>query len=259
MASHQKKSSNPKKTTKSKKRRYPFRVGHWLPQNPEVLKKWLDDIIKLVEAEVLPLDPIIQEFKSAVEKSPTLHMQYSQMFTDVPYKRTPTKKPQVQNYDQMFRLVNYIMLKWAPQYNEYGLVGFPINAILDWSMGTTYGYAAFLDEEANGHWKKVLDKWGEFLISERSRYVLVSDKPWGWFAEAAMAAMPNFAKEFVCDPKAEHHGFKSWDDFFIRLFRDGVRPIAEGDNVIANACESHPYDLQYNVKLTDKFWLKEQK
>ena len=257
--SYQKKASNPKKPTKSRKRRYPFRVGHWLPQNLEVQKEWLDDIIKKADAEVLPLDPIIQEFKSAVEKSPTLHMQYSQMFTDVTHSQSPTEKPQVQNYDQMFRLVNFIMLKWAPQYSEYGLVGFPINAILNWSMGTTYGYAAFLDEEANGHWKKVLDKWGEFLISERSRYVLVSDQPWGWFADAAMAAMPNFAKDFVCDPTAEHYGFKSWDDFFIRLFRDGVRPIAQGDNVIANSCESHPYDLQYNVQLTDEFWLKEQK
>ena len=108
-----------------------------MPQNPEVEKECLDDIIKKAEAEVLPLDPIIQEFKSAVEKNPKLHMQYSQMFTDVTHSQTPTEKPQVENYDQMFVLINYIMLKWAPQYNEYGLVGFPINAILNWSMGTT--------------------------------------------------------------------------------------------------------------------------
>lgn len=125
-------------------------------------------------------------------------------------------------------------------------------------MGTTNGYAAFLNEEANQHWKKVLVEWGNFLKSERSRFVLV-DKPWGWFGKGAMDAMPNFAKEFICDPTQEHYGFTSWDDFFIRKFREGVRPIAEGDNVIANACESHPYDLQSNVQPVDEFWIKEQK
>ena len=185
-------------------------------------------------------------------------MQYTQMFTEVTHSQTPTELPQVKTYDQMFLLVNYIMTRWAPRYNKYGLVGFPINVILNWSMGTTNGYAAFLNEKANAHWKKVLDQWGEFLKSEQSRYVLV-DKPWGWFGESASAAMPNFVEEFECDPTAEYYGFKSWDDFFIRKFRDGVRPIAEGDDVIANACESLPYDLQENVQITDEFWIKEQK
>ena len=230
-----------------------------MPKDLQATKQWLDKLIVEVDACKLELHPIIKEFKETVEKNATLHMQYTQMFTEVTQSQTPTEKPQVKNYDEMFCLVNYIMTTWAPQFNEYGLVGFPINAILNWSMGTTNGYAAFLNEEANSHWKKVLDRWGSFLKSERSRYVLVSDKPWGWFGEAAMAAMPNFAKEFVCDPNAEHYGFTSWDDFFVRKFRDGVRPIATGDNVIANACESVPYDLQEGVQLTDEFWIKEQK
>ena len=229
-----------------------------MPEHLKDIKKWLDDIIKEVDAlPIFELHPIIKEFQDTVEKNATLYMQYSQMFTEVTESQTPTEKPQVQSYKQMFRLVNFIMTKWAPYYNEYGLVGFPINAILNWSMGTTNGYAAFLNEEANAHWKKVLDQWGEFLKSERSRYVLV-DKPWGWFGDGAMTAMPNFVEEFECDPGQEHHGFKSWDDFFIRKFRRGIRPIAEGRQIIANACESMPFDLQYYVKPTDEFWIKEQ-
>ena len=244
---------------KSRKRRYPFRIGHWLPKDQKFIKKWLDDLIAEVAAQPrVELHPIIQEFKDTVDNDATLHMQYTQMFTEVTHSQTPTELPQVKTYDQMFLLVNYIMTRWAPRYNEYGLVGFPINVILNWSMGTTNGYAAFLNEKANAHWKKVLDQWGEFLKSKQSCYVLV-DKPWGWFGEGASAAMPNFVEEFECDPNAEHYGFKSWDDFFIRKFRDGVRPIAQGDNVIANACESLPYDLQENVQITDEFWIKEQK
>lgn len=32
----------------------------------------------------------------------------------------------------------------------------------------------------------------------------------------------------------------------------------EDDNVIANACESKPYNYQYDIKLRDKFWIKGQ-
>jgi phosphatidylserine decarboxylase len=65
---------------------------------------------------------------------------------------------------------------------------------------------------------------------------------------------------FICDPNKENHGFTSWDDFFTRLFRDGIRPVAspENDDVIANACESKPYRVAHDVKRSDDFWVKGQ-
>lgn len=265
------------------KRRYPSRIGNWLPNDPAYVKKWLDDLIEEVQKKYSEktksnvkldanfvvqrdwIDPLIREFKEFVDRDPTLHMQYTQMFTEVTESQTPTDLPQVKSYQVMFLLVNFIMTSWTPRYNEYGLVGFPINVILNWSMGTVNGYAAFLNKEANEYWMKVLNKWGEFLKSPESSYVLV-DKPWGWFNEKAKAAMTandaplKFEEVFVCDPNAPHYGYKSWDDFFIRKFRDGVRPIASpnDNNVIANACESAPYDLQYDVQYRDEFWVKEQ-
>ena len=70
--------------------------------------------------------------------------------------------------------------------------------------------------------------------------------------------MPGFAENFVCEPDKPFHGFASWDDFFTRLFREGRRPVADPDNdaVIANACESAPYQLARDVKLRDTFWIK---
>src|SRR5262249_34999330 len=61
-------------------------------------------------------------------------------------------------------------------------------------------------------------------------------------------------------PTAKHHGYKSWDDFFTRRFKDGIRPVAEPDNtrVIANACESTPFKLARDVKKRDRFWVKGQ-
>ena len=72
--------------------------------------------------------------------------------------------------------------------------------------------------------------------------------------------MPDFVKQFKCDPTQPHWGFESWDAFFIREFREGVRPIASphDNRVIVNTCESAPYRVAHNVKATDTFWLKSQ-
>jgi len=61
---------------------------------------------------------------------------------------------------------------------------------------------------------------------------------------------PQVKTDFVCDPARPHYGFTSWDDFFTRRFRAGVRPVASpaDPDVIANACESAPYRVSRNVK-----------
>ena len=79
-------------------------------------------------------------------------------------------------------------------------------------------------------------------------------------ANAPYETSYSFADFYDCDQEAKHYGFKSWDDFFTRELRDGVRPIAspEDDSVIANACESKVFNVARNVKLRDKFWIKGQ-
>lgn len=49
-------------------------------------------------------------------------------------------------------------------------------------------------------------------------------------------------------------------DFFTRRFRGQVRPVAypEDDTVITSACEATPSNLQRNVKLRDRFFIKDQ-
>ena len=105
-----------------------------------------------------------------------------------------------------------------------------------------------------------MDEWRTFLRSPDSAYVLNDDPKNGWFGADAHKAMPTFVEDFVCDPKLPHYGFKLWDDFFIRQFREGVRPVAEPDNdaVVVSACESAPFAIAHNVQMLDKFWIKAQ-
>ncbi len=241
----------------------PYRVGEWLTSDQAFLDQWLDGIIQRTHAEEKALHPVIADFQDLIENDPEIFMLFNQMFEQVPkkapYNKDPTGKAQVRSYRQMLRLLNTIMTH-APEFNQSGLVGCPINTIFDWSMGTAAGMAAFLNGRVNLALKAVLNVWGRFLSSSESRYVLSQDPRRGWLGEDALKAMPNFEKDFRCDPSQKYHGFKSWDDFFTREFRPGVRPVVlqDDDGVIVNACESAPYRIARHVKQHDRFWIKSQ-
>ncbi len=241
----------------------PYRVGQWLASDQQVLDQWIAGLIRETEAADRSLLPVIQEFKELIEDDAEIYMLFNEMFRQVPrkppYLNDPTGKPQIRDYHHMLQLLNRIMTT-APEFNKTGLVGFPINAILDWPMGTQAGASAFLNKKVNRQLKKILEHWAVFLGSPDSTYVLSDDPESGWFGRDAQAAMPTFVEDFECDPEEPHHGFVSWDDFFTRQFREGRRPVAAPDdeNVIANSCESAPYRIAKNVKLRDRFWIKAQ-
>lgn len=242
------------------------RVGGWLPPHHEALQNWLRKTVKLAEADPRPLHPVLEEFKALIEGDTALFMLFHQMFEQVPtkppYNNDPSGTKQVRSYQHMLDLLN-VIIRSAPEWNEaaysVGFVGSPINAILDWPMGTPSGYAAFLNEKVNAQLYKVLGQWAKYLNSADSVNVLDTDSN-GWFGQAAAQAMPSFAETFICDPTAPFHGFKSWDDFFTRELRPGVRPVAcpDDDGVIVNGCEAAPYRIATNVSKSARFWVKAQ-
>lgn len=135
-------------------------------------------------------------------------------------------------------------------------------------MGTAAGISVFLRPEVNERIKAMLDEYGKYLSSPDSCTVLDSTN---WFSDQALSAMGDvasqsgttisFADAYECIPEdpAGHYGYTSWDDFFIRKFKPGVREVyTEDPNTIVNCCESTPFALQTNVHMRDKFWLKSQ-
>ena len=272
----------------------PYRVGQWIPSDQKVLDKWLANLITEVKSkskdklallmalhppaedeetargenqltvaegteEDLGLHPPVQELLKAITSDPELNMFFHQMFWQQ-NNSDSSKGTRIPCWQLMIILINHIMTT-APEYNETGLVGFPINVILNWPMATTAGFAAFLNDKVNTLFKSILNYWGKFLSSSASCYVLNEDPRHGWFGEDAMQAMPNFDQEFKCKPNEKHYGFTSWDDFFTREFRDGIRPVEspDDDSIVANACESAPYQISTAVKHRDFFWIKHQR
>lgn len=234
------------------------RLGGWLPWDPEQLNVWLAKTIADAERTPKPIHPVIAEFRNLIESDPVLTMNFTLMFQQQPLFPPPPGSGDVKiaNYEQMLVVINHV-LGTAPEFNETGMVGFPINAILDYPMITPAGLATFTMPQVNEMFAKVLHVWTEFLDSPESRYIL-NDGPGGWFSPAAREQI--HLEEFQLDPDAPYLGFTSWNDFFIREFKPGLRPVAapDDDSIIVSACESAPFAIQTGVQEQDTFWLKGQ-
>ncbi|KAL2878228.1 hypothetical protein SGCOL_006479 [Colletotrichum sp. CLE4] len=253
------------------------------------------------------LNPSLANLRNIVQTDPSLTALADTMFIQAAAlrPRDPTEQPAIQTFRQFLQVVNVIM-RCGPQFfdipgNEdaMGFVAAPINALLNWPMGTAAGYEFFRRREVNEAMGSVLSAWGKFLASRASRGCLrgwVSASGQVVMAERANAAVREgeagerlgFQELFVC-PDAEDTetlGFESWDAFFVRQFRERVRPVEfpddedDGDeklsgvsgstsntfgievddntSVIVNACESAPLQVVSNVALRADVTLKGQ-
>jgi len=232
------------------------RRAGWLPEAQNDLESWLSGHRQRVQAkgEHVRLHPAVTEFQELIDSDPVVRMYVHRMVAEVPHTK-PYRRNHLESVEHMLRLINAI-LTFAPEFGENAVIT-PLCAIFDWAMGTPAGFAAFRDPRINAVLQKILTAWCEFLDSADSLYVL-NDSPSGWKCAAARRAIG--IEQFEHDPQDEHWGFRSWNDFFTRRFKDGARPLAspDDDNVIVNACESTPYRLATGVKGQDRFWIKSQ-
>ena len=195
-------------------RRHTARVGRWLPLEPKHLNDWLTKTIDAAEQKKAHFHPVIEEFRRMIENDPEMYMYFTQMFEQQPHFGPPAGSGDIKlkNYQQMLVIINHILTS-APEFNTTGMVGCPINAILDFPMITRAGLAAFLSPKVNAMLKKVLKVWTKYLDSPASRSVLNASEN-GWLSPTALKALQ--MDDFIHDSKAPYFGFKSWNDFLIR-------------------------------------------
>jgi phosphatidylserine decarboxylase len=234
------------------------RRAGWLPAEQDDLEAWLAGHRERVESrgEQVVLHPVMSEFQELIDSDPVVRMYMNQMIAQVPSTKHYSKR-HLESVAQMLRLVNEV-LTMAPEFGPEGaMVATPLAAILDWTMGTPAGFAAFRDPRVNEMLRKILTVWCEFLSSGDSLYVL-NESPSGW--KSAEAQRTVGMEQYEHDPEDEHWGFSSWNDFFTRRFKDGERLVAspDDDKVIVSACESRPYGLSTDVQRQDRFWIKSQ-
>jgi phosphatidylserine decarboxylase len=143
------------------------RRGRWLPHQ-DALEDWLDGLTEDVgsQGKGVTFHPVVEEFRGLIEGDPIVRMYFTQMIEQVPHTKEYRKR-HLESTDQMLRLINEVIRR-APEYNDTGLEGVPLNAVLDWCMGTPAGFAAFRHEPINAMFGKILKAWCEFLSSPAS-------------------------------------------------------------------------------------------
>ncbi|KAL8803037.1 MAG: hypothetical protein Q9182_003407 [Xanthomendoza sp. 2 TL-2023] len=209
------------------------------------------------------LSPAVRELQMVIEHDHLLNDLFIRMFQEVPtippFDVDPGGHQQMRDYISFLRYLDNVVVR-SPQFSTTILFGFPINVVLAWPMATPSGIAALLNEKVNVKIRAILNEWAILLRSPQSAYVLNDDPERGWLGSKALALMPDFATDYICNPTEPHYGFKSWDAFFTRRFREGARPVEfpNDDNVIVHACESTPYRLASGVQAHDRFWMKDQ-
>jgi phosphatidylserine decarboxylase len=232
------------------------RAAGWLPQQDD-LEKWLEALRERAEAHAdRPLHPALVEFRALIDADPVVRMYVHQMIEQEPGGSRAYSQRHIDDVPQLLALMNEV-LHSAPEFDEQAMVMTPLNAVLDWTMGTPAGFAAYRDRRINDALRRILRSWCEFLDGPDSRYVL-NDSAHGWKSAAAQRAVG--MEQFEYDPADEYWGFRSWNDFFTRRFKQGQRPVAapEDDSVVVSACEATPYALATDVQRHDRFWIKNQ-
>ncbi|KAJ0160665.1 Phosphatidylserine decarboxylase proenzyme 3 [Colletotrichum tanaceti] len=259
----------------------------WMLHDCKAIQIWVAQKAREAEDQKLDnkLDPSLANFQRVVCDDPTLSRLADNMFTEASarYPLDPEEQPAIQSFQQFLQVVNVIMQSGPEFYdkpgsdNAMGFVGFPINALLDWPMGTKSGHEFFRRRDVNEALKDVLNTWAKFLGTTASKPCLrgwLSPLGRGMLADQANAGRAerySFQQLFVCPDAGDEKylGFGSWDAFFTRRFRDGVRHVENPDGhshgadagnalVVTNACESAPLRVVADVKLRDNFALKGQ-
>ncbi|KAG7002155.1 oligopeptide transporter 5 [Physcia stellaris] len=217
------------------------------PREDEDYETWLDTVEARAETRPERFHPVVKELQALIDNSTRVRQLAQGMYDEVASRPPPgdQKVPyrtDIEDHNGMLRVLNCFLtvpILWSSYRYLIGWTSCPILSIFWRPLHTTCGFAFFQDPECWFSPEALAHLISKANISAERQYQLFEDI-------------------YVCDPSRPRYGFRSWDHFFSRHFRDGVRPIAspEDDNVIVQACESTPRTVQHNVQYSAKFWTK---
>lgn len=263
----------------------------WMPPDKHQIPLWLEKVIDYVEENPSGFDHRVTALRYQIERSPVFLKLFYQMFNQTPihatYYKNPADRYQIRSYHQMLHILNHVTSNAPPwelsTRGEKGLMGYPFYAVFSWPMRTAAGIEALLDRKIDRHLKELADLWAKTLCSPESVSVL-NTGPNGWLCPEALTTMADVANTgspkcpfllafdeiYICDKTKPHYGFTSWDDFYTRKFREGIRPIDAPDDappsqsipdpqaVIVNPCEARTGIIARNVRESDQLWIVER-
>ena len=206
---------------------------------------------------------VITEFREMLKKNPMERMYLNLMIEQQPVGKLYNLRRLKSEDDLMKKLQK--VLTTSPIHNpKFPHDRTPLSAIIIWTMGTPSGRVFYRMEKVNKIFKKIMDVWVKFLDSPKSCYVL-NDRPLGWFSKDAERAFYKRGggltiKDYQHNPNKKYLGFTSWNNFFSRKLKPGVRPIykPKDTKTIVSGFDCHIYKIGHNINAYDKFWIKSQ-
>ncbi|KAI6034810.1 phosphatidylserine decarboxylase-like protein [Pisolithus marmoratus] len=217
---------------------------------------------------VRALDPIVQDFQDYIEREGVVYAAFNEMFEQAPPPQNEDQE-KIEDYVDLMEMID-TNLTTAPSFGEgvsAMVAAVPYYGIISRFCNTPAGYNAFTHPGVNHRFYTVFMAWQEYLTSAASTNV-IHDGEGGWLSTAALNAMvqsaggnpeqDTFDNFFICDTSDPHFGFKSYDELFVRELKAIHRAVTYPDNnsIVNSACSSTVHKLYYDVKKTDRFWIK---
>ncbi|KAI6138399.1 Phophatidylserine decarboxylase-domain-containing protein [Pisolithus tinctorius] len=217
---------------------------------------------------VCGLHPIVQEFQDYIEREGVVYAAFNEMFEQAP---PPQNKDQekIEDYVDLMEMIN-TNLTTAPIFGEgvsAMVAAVPYYGIISCFCNTPAGYNAFTHPGVNERFCRVFTAWHKYLTLTASTNV-IHDRAGGWLSTAALNAMvqsaggtpdqDTFDNFFICNTSDPHYGFKSYDGLFVRELKAVHHAMVYPDNpaIVNSTCLSTVHILYYNLKKTDRFWIK---
>jgi len=144
-----------------------------------------------------------------------------------------------------------------PKYDANFIAALPFYAVLQPFMANKYGYFLFTNEQVRPYFAEILRVYHENLAGPES--LLYLNASYGnWLSAEARQYLT--LDESTYDPDQSHGGFRSWNDFFIRPFKDikQSRPIAAGHTAkdIISPVDGQVWKISRQVQLKAAFDIK---
>lgn len=238
--------------------RIPGGVTHHVPKSQEALHAFHQELKGRAGAEMIrPASYAVRELAALIERDPIVRMCVEETLEQVQY--VPGAPPAtVRTVGELLAALNYITTL-APLYNADPSKRntFPMSSLFVYMMMTRAGESLFRVVSFNDALRKILKEWCSFLDSGASTTVL-NETPSGWLSPAAVKELG--LTDFELDRTKPHWGFSSYNSFFHRQIQPRFRPVAaqHDPRVVVSASDGNLVSISRDVKLRDKFWLKDE-
>ncbi|KIK22630.1 hypothetical protein PISMIDRAFT_11485 [Pisolithus microcarpus 441] len=216
---------------------------------------------------VRTLDPIVREVQDYIEKEGVVFAAFNEMFEETPSPNDDQAK--IEDYVDLMEILD-TNLTTAPSFGEgvsAMVAAVPYYGIISRFCNTPARYSAFTHPGVNERFCRVFTAWHEYLTSTASTNV-IHDGEGGWLSTAALDAMvrsaggnpeqDTFDSFFICDTSDPHYGFRSYNELFVRELKPIRRVVVFPDDptIVNSAHSSTVHKLYYELKKTDRFWIK---